>query len=157
MPVLQRQCQEAAEILAKKAQICEEESVLLNQKAMDCETEIQQLKVTVLRSEEEKLSMERKVRDAQLMASRMVEEAERRAHEAESFKEELVKAKMRERVLCNRFVDITRPTTMHISNLRQEEGDFEYPEYGSHGYTRCLQNGSSGELDHLSAEIEREK
>ena len=76
---------------------------------MDAENEIQQLKLSVLRSEEERMNMEQKVREAQLLAAQMVDEAERRAQEAQVCRNELVKAKMMEKMACNRLVDIGRP------------------------------------------------
>jgi hypothetical protein len=58
----------------------------------------------VLQSEEEKLLYERRMREAELLAAQMLEEAERRVNEAEYLKVQLSQAKMAERQAKERLV-----------------------------------------------------
>lgn len=92
-----RRSEETAELLAEKARIAEEEAMLLTQKASDAEAEIQRVKISAIKTEEEKKVMERKAHEAELLATRMVQESERRAKEAERLKEELLKAQIAEK------------------------------------------------------------
>lgn len=64
--------------MAEKAQIAEEEAKLLAQKAAEAETEMQRIKVTAIRSQEERRLMEQKMLEAEILALKMAEESERR-------------------------------------------------------------------------------
>ena len=55
----------------------------------EAENELQRVKVRVIRSEEERHVMERKVAETEVIVHRMVEEAERRQHEAETLRKEV--------------------------------------------------------------------
>jgi hypothetical protein len=55
----------------------------------EAESEVQRIKLAVIKTEEERHAMERKVGDTELMMHRMVEEAERRQQEAERLKTEV--------------------------------------------------------------------
>ncbi|XP_063198169.1 merlin-like isoform X2 [Chroicocephalus ridibundus] len=70
--------QEAAELLAEKAQIAEEEAKLLAQNAAEAEQERQRLEITALKTKEEKRLMEQKMREAELIAVKLVKESDRR-------------------------------------------------------------------------------
>ncbi|XP_055348915.1 merlin-like [Paramacrobiotus metropolitanus] len=142
-----RRCQEECEVLAKKASVCEEEAALLNRKALDAEIQIEQLQKAVSRTEEEKVAMEGKVREAQLLTAKMVEEAERRVHEAESVRAELNKARMMEKIACNRLLEVSR-SPVYFRPIEQHP---EVPDY-EHGRL-----GSTSNIEQLSHEIEREK
>ena len=50
---------------------------------------MQRVKLAVIKTEEERHAMERKVGDTELMVHKMVEEAERRQHEAERLRTEV--------------------------------------------------------------------
>ena len=54
---------------------------------------LQRIKLSVIKSEEERLMMENKARDAELMVTRLVEEAERRREEADVLKKEVDNAR----------------------------------------------------------------
>lgn len=64
--------------MAEKARISEEEALVLAKRASEAEAEIQRIRISALRTEEEKVVMERKAREAELIAARMVEESESR-------------------------------------------------------------------------------
>ena len=53
--------EEAADLLAEKSMVAEQEALLLQQKATDYESEVQRIKLTVIKTEEEKLLIENKV------------------------------------------------------------------------------------------------
>lgn len=65
-------------MLAEKARISEEEALVLAKRTSEAEAEIQRIRISALRTEEEKVVMERKAREAELIAARMVEESEKR-------------------------------------------------------------------------------
>lgn len=74
----QLRSEETADLLAEKAQIAEEEAKLLAHKAADAEQERQRLEVTALKTKEEKRLMEQKMREAEQLAVKLVEQSERR-------------------------------------------------------------------------------
>lgn len=77
-PFLQLRSEETADLLAEKAQIAEEEAKLLAHKAAEAEQERQRLEVTALKTKEEKRLMEQKMREAEQLAVKLVEQSERR-------------------------------------------------------------------------------
>lgn len=66
-------------MLAEKAQIAEEEAKLLAHKAAEAEQERQRLEVTALKTKEEHRLMEQKMREAEQLAVKLVEQSERRS------------------------------------------------------------------------------
>lgn len=74
----QLRSEETADLLAEKAQIAEEEAKLLAHKAAEAEQERQRLEVTALKTKEEKRLMEQKMREAEQLAVKLVEQSERR-------------------------------------------------------------------------------
>ncbi|XP_015784229.1 merlin-like [Tetranychus urticae] len=103
-----RRSEETVELLAEKARMAEEDAMMLSQKAAEAEAEIQRFKINAIKTEEEKSIMERKATEAELLATTMVEESERRAKEAEQLREELLKAKLSEREAKEKLFDILR-------------------------------------------------
>ena len=75
---VQLRSEETADLLAEKAQIAEEEAKLLAHKAADAEQERQRLEVTAMKTKEEKRLMEQKMREAEQLAVKLVEQSERR-------------------------------------------------------------------------------
>ena len=55
----------------------------------EAESEVQRIKMTVIKTEEERQAMERKAGETELMVHRMVEEAERRQQEADTLRSEV--------------------------------------------------------------------
>lgn len=66
-------------MLAEKAQIAEEEAKLLAHKAAEAEQERQRLEVTAIKTKEEHRLMEQKMREAEQLAVKLVEQSERRS------------------------------------------------------------------------------
>uniref|UniRef100_A0A674PFI0 Merlin n=1 Tax=Takifugu rubripes TaxID=31033 RepID=A0A674PFI0_TAKRU len=143
--------EQTADLLAEKAQIAEEEAKLLAQKAAEAETEMQRIKVTAIRSQEERRLMEQKMLEAEILALKMAEESERRAKEAEQLKQDLQEAKESERRAKNKLLEITR---IHLSptpnsprlppdlSLSRENLSFDFKDT---------------DMKRLSMEIEKEK
>ncbi|XP_018774889.1 merlin-like isoform X2 [Serinus canaria] len=147
--------QEAAELLAEKAQIAEEEAKLLAQNAAEAEQERQRLEITALKSKEEKRLMEQKMREAELIAVKLVKESDRRAKEAEHLKQDLHEAREAERKAKQKLLDITRLNYPHMA---------KYPQYSPGDSRDANFDRGSIKLDlkdidlkRLSFEIERER
>lgn len=103
-----RRSEETAELLAEKSRVAEEEAMLLTQKAAEAEAEIQRIKISAIKTEEEKIMMERKAREAEQLAARMIEESERRAQEAHQLKGELFQARLAEKQAKEKLLGIFR-------------------------------------------------
>ncbi|XP_054065815.1 merlin-like isoform X3 [Rissa tridactyla] len=147
--------QEAAELLAEKAQIAEEEAKLLAQNAAEAEQERQRLEITALKTKEEKRLMEQKMREAELIAVKLVKESDRRAKEAEHLKQDLHEAREAERKAKQKLLDITRLNCPHMA---------KYPQYAPTDTRDANFDKGSIKLDlkdidlkRLSFEIERER
>uniref|UniRef100_A0A4W3IMD7 Merlin n=1 Tax=Callorhinchus milii TaxID=7868 RepID=A0A4W3IMD7_CALMI len=142
--------EETADLLAEKAQIAEEEAKLLAQKAAEAEQERQRLEVTALKTKEEKRLMEQKMREAELIAVKLVEESERRSKEADQLKQDLNEAREAERRAKQRLLEITKPTypvshpPADVGDLNLETGSFKFEFKDS-------------DMKRLSMEIERER
>uniref|UniRef100_A0A914ZVB4 Moesin/ezrin/radixin homolog 1 n=2 Tax=Parascaris univalens TaxID=6257 RepID=A0A914ZVB4_PARUN len=77
-----KKTEETAQLLAEKARVSEEEALVLSKRASEAEAECQRMKISQIKSEETKMSLERKARDAELVAHRLLQETERRNREA---------------------------------------------------------------------------
>ena len=76
-----------------KSLVADQEAQLLQQKASEAEAELQRIKVSVIKSEEERALMENKAREAEHMVNMLVEESEIRRHEADQLKKEVEHAR----------------------------------------------------------------
>nr|XP_034996159.1 merlin-like isoform X2 [Zootoca vivipara] len=101
-----RRSEAAAELLAEKAQIAEEEAKLLAQNAAEAEQERHRLEMAALKTKEEKLLMEHKMREAELIAMKLVKESDRRAKEAEHLKQDLQEARNAEEKAKQKLQDV---------------------------------------------------
>ena len=97
--------EESAELLAEKSMVAEQEAMLLQQKASEAETEVQRIKLSVIKTEEERLHMEKRVGETELIVHRMVEEAERRQQEAERLRLEVAQAREAEKEAKTKLID----------------------------------------------------
>ncbi|XP_039612922.1 neurofibromin 2b (merlin) isoform X1 [Polypterus senegalus] len=148
--------EETADLLAEKAQIAEEEAKLLAHKAAEAEQERQRLEVTAMKTKEEKRLMEQKMREAELLAVKLVEESERRTKEADHLKQDLSEAKDAERRAKQKLLEITRSTYPLVSAYTCSPPPTD-------GGDLCLESGSiktdfkDSDMKRLSMEIERER
>uniref|UniRef100_A0A671TX98 NF2, moesin-ezrin-radixin like (MERLIN) tumor suppressor b n=1 Tax=Sparus aurata TaxID=8175 RepID=A0A671TX98_SPAAU len=136
--------EETADLLAEKAQIAEEEAKLLAHKAAEAEQDRQRLEVTAMKTKEEKRLMEQKMREAEQLAVKLVEQSERRLKEADHLKQDLTEAKDAERRAKQKLLEITK-TTYPVPS------DFAYESAS----TRL--DFKDSDMKRLSMEIERER
>ncbi|XP_033748463.1 merlin-like [Pecten maximus] len=163
-----RRSEETTELLAEKAQIAEEEAVLLAQKASETEGEIHRMKLKEMKNEEERMIMEYRAREAEMIATKILEDSERRAVEAEQLKIDLVQAKMNEQSAKEKLMEVARvsPYTQQamyglhslpsdLAELQLEEPHMEeLQEMTSEASCDLL---GAGDMDQLSIEIEKER
>lgn len=97
--------------------MAEEEAILLSQKASEAEQEIKRLRLTAMRKDEEKVTLERKTREAEMLTARLVEESERRAAEADKLKDELLKARAAEKQAKEKLLDFLSRSTYTASSV----------------------------------------
>lgn len=95
---------------------------MLNRKALDVEQEIARLKNYALKTEEEKLHLERKSREAETLTARMAEESQKKATEAERLKNELINARIAEKEAKEKLLTFLSRATLsspppQLSNL----------------------------------------
>ncbi|XP_066255774.1 merlin [Euwallacea similis] len=173
-----RRSEETAELLAEKSRVAEEEATLLSQKAAEAEQEITRLRLTAMKKDEEKVTLERKTREAELLTARLVEESERRAAEANKLKDELLKARAAEKQAKEKLLDFlsrgtlsgSTPTSpissvatlysapLSPNNLHSELSLLETetstsPDFNLNSYDLI----AHGDADQLSLEIEKER
>lgn len=85
--------------------------MLLSRKAAEAEQEIARMRLSAMRTEEEKVTLERKTREAEMLTARLVEESERRAAEANKLKDELLKAREAEKLAKEKLLDFLSRNT----------------------------------------------
>uniref|UniRef100_A0A8D3CYN6 FERM domain-containing protein n=1 Tax=Scophthalmus maximus TaxID=52904 RepID=A0A8D3CYN6_SCOMX len=148
--------EETADLLAEKAQIAEEEAKLLAHKAADAEQERQRLEVTAMKTKEEKRLMEQKMREAEQLAVKLVEQSERRLKEADHLKQDLTEAKDAERRAKQKLLDITKTTYPLIAAYSAPPAPPEAADFVCESASTRLDFKDS-DMKRLSMEIERER
>ncbi|XP_063059070.1 NF2, moesin-ezrin-radixin like (MERLIN) tumor suppressor b isoform X2 [Engraulis encrasicolus] len=149
--------EETADLLAEKAQIAEEEAKLLAHKAAEAEQERQRLEVTALKTKEEKRLMEQKMREAETLAVKLVEQSERRLKEADHLKQDLTEAKDAERRAKQKLLEITKTTYPVASSYAgPPPAAPEYPDASAESGSLRMDFKDS-DMKRLSMEIERER
>ncbi|KAG7224608.1 hypothetical protein INR49_011361, partial [Caranx melampygus] len=148
--------EEAADLLAEKAQIAEEEAKLLAHKAAEAEQERQRLEVTAMKTKEEKRLMEQKMREAEQLAVKLVEQSERRLKEADHLKQDLTEAKDAERRAKQKLLEITKTTYPLIAAYSTPPAPPEAADLGYESASTRLDFKDS-DMKRLSMEIERER
>lgn len=71
---MMRTTEETSKLIAEKAKISEEEAWELSKRASQAEAEVQRVKMSQIEAEETKIALQRKVRDAELLAHRLMQE-----------------------------------------------------------------------------------
>ena len=159
--------EEAADLLAEKSMIAEQESMLLQQKASEAENEVQRIKLSVIKSEEEKLVMENKAREAENFVSQLVEEAERRKHEARELQHQVVTAREAERLAKGKLMQfLTSAISPQNAAMETDNGILE-ESYATNGsldfgafemtHANSAIHDVDADLGQLSLEIEKER
>lgn len=85
--------------------------MLLSRKAMEVEQEISRLRMNALKTEEEKVLLERKTRESEILTARLVEESKKRTVEAEKLKNELIHARVAEKEAKEKLLNFLSRTT----------------------------------------------
>ena len=93
--------------------MAEEEAMLLNHKACEVEQEISRMRLSALKTEEEKLHLERKTREAEILTARLVEDSKKRQVESEKLKNDLIYARVAEKEAKEKLLNfLSRSTTI---------------------------------------------
>ncbi|XP_051903528.1 NF2, moesin-ezrin-radixin like (MERLIN) tumor suppressor b isoform X2 [Hippocampus zosterae] len=152
--------EETADLLAEKAQIAEEEAKLLAHKAAEAEQERQRLEVNAMKTKEEKRLMEQKMREAEQLAVKLVEQSERRLKEADHLKQDLSEAKDAERRAKQKLLEITKTTYPLIAAYSAPAATAAAPPEADSAYAAASSSRldfKDSDMKRLSMEIERER
>ncbi|XP_011165008.1 merlin isoform X3 [Solenopsis invicta] len=168
-----RRSEETADLLAEKSRVAEEEAMLLSQKASEAEQEITRIRLNNMKTEEEKVHLERKTREAELLTERLVQESERRAAEAEKLKDELLRARIAEKEAKEKLLEFLSrnaytATITPVPNLFPStqvlpsdlQADLQTLQLDTEPLPPDLTSYDligDGDVDQLSLEIERER
>uniref|UniRef100_A0A671LJ08 Neurofibromin 2a (merlin) n=1 Tax=Sinocyclocheilus anshuiensis TaxID=1608454 RepID=A0A671LJ08_9TELE len=150
--------EETADLLAEKAQIAEEEAKLCwlkNIEDSSC-SELLFIKVTAIRTEEEKRLMEQKMLEAEMLALKMAEESERRAKEADQLKQDPQEARESERKAKNKLLEITSKSAYSPVPLSANALPPDGP-YFNFSMENLSFDFKDTDMKRLSMEIEKEK
>nr|XP_042904827.1 merlin-like [Parasteatoda tepidariorum] len=157
-----RRSEETAELLAEKARIVEEEAMLLTRKASDPKAEIRRIKFSAIKTEEEKKLMEIKVHEAELLVTKMVQESEHKAQEAEKLKVELIKAQLSEKNAKEKLQEISmvnysRPYLPNMLDTVPRQYSVLHTENNVSSDTVNYDLIQDLEIEELTQEFEKEK
>lgn len=168
-----RRSEETADLLAEKSRVAEEEAMLLSQKASEAEQEITRIRLNNMKTEEEKVHLERKTREAELLTERLVQESERRAAEAEKLKDELLRARIAEKEAKEKLLEFLSrnaytATIAPVPNLfpstqvlpSELQADLQTLQLDAEPLPTDLTSYdliADGDVDQLSLEIEKER
>ncbi|CAL7942241.1 PREDICTED: merlin isoform X4 [Eufriesea mexicana] len=168
-----RRSEETADLLAEKSRVAEEEAMLLSQKASEAEQEITRIRLNNMKTEEEKVHLERKTREAELLTERLVQESERRAAEAEKLKDELLRARIAEKEAKEKLLEFLSrnaytATIAPVPNLFPStqvlpsdlQADLQTLQLDTEPLPADLTSYdliADGDVDQLSLEIEKER
>ncbi|CAD1474092.1 unnamed protein product [Heterotrigona itama] len=168
-----RRSEETADLLAEKSRVAEEEAMLLSQKASEAEQEITRIRLNNMKTEEEKVHLERKTREAELLTERLVQESERRAAEAEKLKDELLRARIAEKEAKEKLLEFLSrnaytATIAPVPNLFPStqvlpsdlQADLQTLQLDAEPLPADLTSYdliADGDVDQLSLEIEKER
>ncbi|KAK0045621.1 merlin [Biomphalaria pfeifferi] len=149
--------EETAELLHEKMTVLDEEARLLTQKAAEAEAEMQRIKLTAIKTEEERLYLEQRARDAEIIATAVIEDSERRATEAEQLREQLKRAQMAEKAAKRKLLEIAQGEYANTFMLPVVTSDLTSPLHLAEPMTYLNSELFSGNIDQLNLEMEKEK
>ncbi|KAL7987068.1 hypothetical protein Chor_005987 [Crotalus horridus] len=141
---------------SEKAQIAEEEAKLLAQNAAEAEQERHRLELAALKTSEEKRLMEHKIREAELIAMKLVKESDRRVKEAEHLKQDLQEAREAEEKAKQKLQDVSKfNSPPHTVKCTSSPPADTRDTSGDKGFVKM--DLRDIDLKRLSLEIERER
>lgn len=93
--------------------------MLLCQKATEAEQEIARIRLTNMKTEEEKVHLQQKTRDAVRLTEMLVQESEKRALEEKKLKDELLRARIAEKEAKEKLLEFLsrNPYNSTVSNI----------------------------------------
>uniref|UniRef100_A0A914WWM5 Moesin/ezrin/radixin homolog 1 n=1 Tax=Plectus sambesii TaxID=2011161 RepID=A0A914WWM5_9BILA len=147
-----KRTEETAELLAEKARVSEEEALVLSKRASEAEAECQRIKIAQIKAEESKMTLERKAREAELIAARLIQESERRAREAEASRNNLLAA-------GNRSYPVNYPYDSQIAGAEYGGGTYFGDQYqrATVPPDPSANRAFCTDISSLKAEIEKER
>lgn len=166
----QRRSEETAEIYAEKSRLKEEEALLTEHKAHTFKQEMDRLRESQLKTEKEKVELERKIRDAECSVIYLTEEKEQKTMEADKLKNELLFARDRERDATKQMLNVLSITMAQCSKesigpgggssiiLTGNGGGGDQQSSISNESNDCDdQMEASGDIEHITDEIEKNR
>ncbi|KAI1717283.1 ezrin/radixin/moesin family domain-containing protein [Ditylenchus destructor] len=81
MQNVMKNTEETHKLIAEKARVSEKEALELSKRASEAEAEVQRVKLSQMKAEETKMALERKVRDVEMVAHRLMQDNERHNRE----------------------------------------------------------------------------
>ncbi|XP_014210518.1 merlin isoform X2 [Copidosoma floridanum] len=168
-----RRSEETADLLAEKSRVAEEEAMLLSQKASEAEQEITRIRLNNMKTEEEKVHLEQKTRDAVRLTEMLVQESEKRALEEKKLKDELLRARIAEKEAKEKLLEFlsrnsyTSPITpvpnlfpstqvLH-TDLQSDLHNLQLESEPLSPGVNCYDLIADSDVDQLSIEIEKER
>ncbi|XP_008215084.1 merlin isoform X3 [Nasonia vitripennis] len=168
-----RRSEETADLLAEKSRVAEEEAMLLSQKASEAEQEITRIRLNNMKTEEEKVHLEQKTRDAVRLTEMLVQESEKRALEEKKLKDELLRARIAEKEAKEKLLEFLSrnhytsaiapvpnlfPSTQVLpSDLQADLQTLQLDSEPLSSEVNCYDLIVDGDADQLSLEIEKER
>lgn len=155
--------EETAELLHEKMTVLDEEARLLTQKAAEAEAEVQRIKLTAIKTEEERVFMEHRAREAEILAAAILEDSEKREKEAEQLRKELMKARLSEKAAKGKLLEFTQTythgeITAPLTNYSILPSDLSMQlQMVDAGGSLIDGELFSGNMDQLSLEMEKER
>ncbi|GFS12702.1 ezrin/radixin/moesin [Elysia marginata] len=155
--------EETAELLHEKMTVLDEEARLLTQKAAEAEAEVQRIKLTAIKTEEERVFMEHRAREAEILAAAILEDSEKREKEAEQLRKELMKARLSEKQAKGKLLEFTQAythgeITAPLANYSVLPSDLSTQlQMVDAGGSLIDGELFSGNMDQLSLEMEKER
>ncbi|KAJ8667823.1 hypothetical protein QAD02_009486 [Eretmocerus hayati] len=168
-----RRSEETADLLAEKSRVAEEEAMLLSQKASEAEQEITRIRLNNMKTEEEKVHLEQKTRDAVRLTEMLVQESEKRALEEKKLKDELLRARIAEKEAKEKLLEFLSrnaytttitpvpnlfPSTQVLpSDLQADLQTLQLDSEPLASEVHCYDLIADEDVDQLSLEIEKER
>ncbi|XP_031785669.1 merlin isoform X2 [Nasonia vitripennis] len=158
-----RRSEETADLLAEKSRVAEEEAMLLSQKASEAEQEITRIRLNNMKTEEEKVHLEQKTRDAVRLTEMLVQESEKRALEEKKLKDELLRARIAEKEAKEKLLEFlsrnhyTSAIAVLPSDLQADLQTLQLDSEPLSSEVNCYDLIVDGDADQLSLEIEKER
>lgn len=152
----QRRSEDAAEIYAEKSRVNQEQVLLTEHKAHTFKQEMDRLRETAIKTEREKIDLEKKMRDTEYFVTVLSEEKDKKAAEADKLKQELLYARSSEREATQKLLGFLSRSVHH-----SQSGDSTIGSHSIAESTTTLDlDLTSYELsggDDLEEEIEKER